>query len=586
MRRSDPEAQPHPAVAKALADCRRAFWSVAVFSAFVNLAMLSGPLYMMQVYDRVLGSRSIPTLVALTVLLVGAYAFQGLLDAIRGRVVVRAATLLDHDLSTSVHAAVVKMATQTRQSSDALQPVRDLDQIRAFFTSAGPVAVVDLPWVPLFLGLCVLIHPWLGLLALAGGVALMAVTYLTERASRAPAREIGRHAGLRGAIIEADRTNSETALAMGMSTTLAARWAEVNRSYLAATARSSDVVGTYGSISKVIRMLLQSAILGLGAYLVIRQELTGGAMIAASIMVGRALAPIESAIANWRAFLSARVSIRRLSETLARLQTVRRSTALPEPCQSLDVDMVSIIAPGMPKPIAGNITFKLSAGEALCIIGPSGSGKTSLLRTLTGVWPIAGGVVRIDSAALDQWDPQVLGRRIGFMSQAVDLFDGTIAENIARMAAQPGSAEVIKAARAAGAHDMILRMPSGYEARVGGAGAALSAGQRQRIALARALYGDPFLLVLDEPNSNLDAEGDVALHQAVLDAKARGAIVILVAHRPSALAACDKVLFLADGVQKAFGPRDEVLRKAVASPPQAAPAAPNLHAVREGAGAR
>lgn len=582
MRTSDPVAQIHPAVAEALSDCRRAFWSVAVFSGFVNLLMLAGPLYMLQVYDRVLGSRSVPTLVALSVFLVGAYALQGLLDAVRGRVVVRAATLLDRDLSSSVHAAVVRIATQSRNSSDAHQPVRDLDQIRAFFTSAGPIAVVDLPWVPLFLGLCFLVHPWLGALAVVGGIVLLSLTFLTERGSRAPSRETSRYAGLRAGMIEADRSNSETVTAMGMTPTLAARWAEVNGSYLAAIGRSSDLVGTYGSISKVFRMLLQSAILGLGAYLVIAQELTGGAMIAASIMVGRALAPIESAIANWRTFLAARLSIRRLSETLSRAGAGRRCTALPAPCRSFDVEGVVVSAPGVRKPIVGNINFKLAAGDALGIIGPSGGGKTSLVRALTGVWPVTNGVVSVDGAAIDQWDPETLGRHVGFVSQSVELFDGTIAENIARMAVDPDSEMVIRAARAAAAHDMIVRMPSGYDARIGNGGAALSAGQRQRIALARALYGDPFLIVLDEPNSNLDNEGELALQQAIADAKARRAIVILIAHRPSALAVCDKVLYLANGTQQACGPRDEVLRMVSASLRiQPAAASAGLHAVRE-----
>ena len=569
----------HPAVSATLQDCRRAFWSVAVFSAGVNLLMLAGPLYMLQIYDRVLSSHSVPTLVALTVFLVGALAFQGALDIVRSRVVVRGAALLDHNLGTSVHAAVVRIATQSRNASDAHQPVRDLDQIRAFLTSAGPVAIVDLPWVPVFLVICFLLNPWLGLTALAGALILFALTILNERASRAPARELAQHAGARKSMVEAARRNSESVVAMGMSDTLVERWMAVNNRYLAAVGRTGDISASYGSVSKVMRLLLQSSMLGVGAYLVILNELTAGAMIAAAIMMGRALAPIETAIANWRGFISARQSIRRLSETLARTCSARVSTTLPKPTRSFDVDQLTVVAPGTQAAIVKDVSFHLSAGEALGIIGPSGAGKTSLVRTLVGIWPPARGNVRIDGATIDQWDPKLLGRYAGFVSQGVELFDGTIAENIARMAPSPDNDAMLEAARAAGAHELILQMPAGYDTKIGESGAVLSAGQRQRIALARALYGNPFLLVLDEPNSNLDNVGEAALWQAIEGAKARNAIVILVAHRPAALAVCGKVLLLVNGEQQAYGPRDAILRRMAASQQQAAAKAANLRVV-------
>lgn len=575
-----PASATHPAVAAALKDCRRAFWSIAVFSGAVNMLMLAGPLYMLQIYDRVLSARSVPTLVALSVFLVGAYAFQAAFDLIRSRVVVRAAALLDRHLGTSVHAAVVRLAIQSRNAGDANQPVRDLDQIRAFLTSAGPIAIVDLPWMPLFLAICFLIHPWLGMVALAGAATLLAMTILTERASRAPARELAQHVGLRGSMVEADRRNSESIVAMGMADSLAKRWAQVNHRYLAAVGRSSDVVSSYGSISKVTRLLLQSAILGLGAFLVIRGELTAGSMIAASIMMGRALAPIETAIANWRAFISARQSIQRLSAVLAQSGGGRAVTELPKPVLSFEVGQLAVAAPGAQTAIVRDVKFRLTAGEALGIVGPSGAGKTSLVRTLVGIWPPARGTVRFDGAAIDQWDPKFLGQHIGFVSQVVELFEGTVAENIARMSPEPDSEMVLQAARAAGAHDMILLFPSGYNTRIGESGAVLSAGQRQRIALARAFYGNPFLLVLDEPNSNLDNDGEIALQQAIQNAKARRSIVIIIAHRPLALAACDKVLLLANGVQQAYGPRDEVLKR-ILVPPQPAAASGNLKVVRD-----
>jgi PrtD family type I secretion system ABC transporter len=563
----------HPAVAEALRDCRKAFWSVAIFSGAVNMLMLAGPLYMLQVYDRVLASHSVPTLIALTLLLIGAYAFQGVLDLIRTRVVVRGAGLLDRHLGTIVHNAVVRLALMNRQAGEAHQPVRDLDQIRAFLTSAGPIAIVDLPWMPVFLAICFFIHPWLGMLSLFGAMLLLTTTLLTERASREPARDVMRGAGQRMTMAEADRRNSETIVAMGLGNALAERWATLNEKYLAAVERSSDIVGSYGSISKVLRMFMQSAVLGLGAYLVIRQELTPGSMIAASIMMGRALAPIETAIANWRGFVAARDSIHRLSEVLARIGGTLERTELPKPKQRFEAEDIVVVAPEGQRPIVANVRFRLNAGDVLGIIGPSGSGKTSLVRVLLGIWRAARGNVRVDGAELQHWDPEQLGPNIGYLAQTVELFDGTVAENIARMNPTPDADAVVRAAEAADAHDMILRLANGYDTRIGDAGAILSAGQRQRVALARALFGDPFLIVLDEPNANLDTEGETALLHSVAKAKARGAIVIMIAHRTRALSVCDKLLVLRDGAQQAFGPRDEILQKMM--PPQAQRPAPS-----------
>lgn len=563
----------HPDVSAALQDCRRAFWSVALFSGVVNLLMLAGPLYMLQIYDRVLASRSVPTLVALSVFLVGAFTFQGILDVIRSRIVVRAATLLDWHLATTVHRAVVALGAQSRRGSDAHQPVRDLDQIRAFLTGAGPIAIVDLPWVPFFLAICFMIHPIIGYLSLAGAILLLVLTLRMERASRDFARLSNEDAGMRNAMVEAGRRNSPSVVSMGMEGALAQRWTRLNDRFVTTVARSTDIINSYGSISKVLRFMLQSAILGVGAYLVIAQEMTAGAMIAASIMMGRALAPLEVAIANWRSFISARDSIKRLSALLAQLPADRTATELPKPRDSLEVNQVTVAAPGSNTAIVSNVHFRLTAGEVLGIIGPNGSGKSSLARALVGIWPPARGAVRLDGAALDQWDPDARGRHIGYVAQTVDLFQGTVAENIARMSLEPDSAAVLRAAQAAGAHDMILRLPSGYDTVLGDGGEGLSIGQRQRIALARAFYGEPFLVLLDEPSTNLDGEGDAALQKAIADLKVRRAIVIVVAHRRSALAACDKVLVLVNGVQQAFGARDEVLRKVSAPTAPALPTA-------------
>jgi PrtD family type I secretion system ABC transporter len=558
-----------PTVAAALRDCRRAFWGVALFSAVVNLLMLAGPIYMLQVYDRVLASRSVATLVALTIFLVGAYGFQGMLDLIRSRVVVRVAGLLDQQLGETVHNSVITIGALGGNATQSHQPMRDLDQIRAFMTGAGPIAIVDLPWIPFFLAICFLIHPWIGYLSLGGAIVLIALTIQTGRASRGLTKTVNETGGLRSTMAEAARRNFASAVSMGMTGALAARWLKVNERHLESVGRSSDVVNSYSSITKVLRMLMQSAILGLGAYLVIRQEMSAGAMIAASIMMGRALAPIEAAIGNWRGFVAARDSIKRLSATLAKLPPERGMTDLPKPTGSLSVENVTVAAPNTTRPILANVHFRLAAGEVLGIIGPNGSGKSSLSRVVLGIWPPARGSVRLDNAALDQWDPDALGQHVGYMSQMVELFPGSVAENIARMAPDPDSVMVLRAAQSAGAHDMILRLPNGYDTIIGDGGEGLSIGQQQRVALARALYGDPFVVLLDEPSANLDGEGETALQNAVKQLKLRRAIVILVVHRRSALALCDKVLVLLNGQQRDFGPRDEVLRRMSAPAPAA-----------------
>jgi PrtD family type I secretion system ABC transporter len=551
----------HPEVARALRDCQRALWSVVIFSGAVNLLMLAGPLYMLQIYDRVLSSKSVPTLIALSIMLTTAYAFQGAFDLIRSRIVVRAARLIDDRLSATVHAAMLQIALQSRRAGVAQQPVRDMDQIRSFLTSSGPIAIVDLPWIPVYLVICFLIHPALGLLSLLGGACLFAITLATEWTTKLPAQCLAQSSGTRAAAMDAACRNSETAIAMGMSDTLAARWKRANASYLAATEVTTDITSAFGSLSKTFRMFLQSAILGLGAFFVIQGDMSAGAIIAASIMMGRALAPVETAIASWRGFVSARQSTRRLSDSLASVGQIANTLELPPPKSKLEVSQLCVVAPTTEVTVLRDVFFALSPGEALGIIGPSGAGKTSLIRSLAGLWPSTRGTVRIDGATLQQWDRRSLGRHIGFAAQAAELFDGTIAENIARMERDFDKESVFEAAAAASAHEMILRFPHGYNTAVGEGGIALSAGQRQRVSLARALYGNPFLILLDEPHSNLDAEGEHALTDSILSAKNRGAIIIMVAHRPTELATCDKVLVLSNGAQQAFGPRDEILQQ-------------------------
>jgi PrtD family type I secretion system ABC transporter len=562
-------ASPSPIMA-ALSACRNAFAAIGLLTGVINVLMLSGSLFMLQVYDRVLPSRSVPTLVALFALVAALFAFQGILDMTRGRLLVRIGAFLDEQLSTRVYDAVVRLPLRVQSRADGLQSVRDLDQLRSFLSGTGPAALCDLPWMPLYLGFCFVFHVWIGITALAGAAILVALTLATEVLTRAPAKAAVTHGATRMAIAEASRRNAEVLKAMGMIARLSAVWASANAKYMHHQQHGSDVGGGLAAASRVLRMLLQSAVLAVGAYLTINQEATGGIIIASSILVARALAPVELAIANWKGFVSARQSWRRLSDILAMLQQGQDPMTLPRPKQSLSVENVGIAPPGQQKIVVQDATFAMKAGQAVGVIGPSASGKSSLARAIVGVWQPVRGKVRLDGAALEQWSSEALGPHIGYLPQDVELFDGSVAENIARFEPNPDPAAIIAAAQAAGVHDLILRLPEGYETPIGEGGMALSAGQRQRIALARALYRDPFLIVLDEPNSNLDAEGDEALTQAIMAARQRGAIVVVIAHRPVALHAVDLVLAMANGTIRAFGPKEEVLRS-VLQPARAQP---------------
>jgi PrtD family type I secretion system ABC transporter len=405
----------------------------------------------------------------------------------------------------------------------------------------------------------------IGVTAVCGAVVLIGLTLVTEFLSRHPIKTASTHASARNRVAEASRRNAEVVTAMGMSERLLARWLELGRDYLAQQTRASDVTAGLGSTGRALRSALQSAVLAVGAYLVIQQEATAGIIIASSILTGRALAPIDVAIANWKGFVAARQGWRRLDELFSAMPVPAARLALPAPAQLLAVEALSVTPPGAQGPVVRGANFSLNAGSALAIVGPSGSGKSSLVRAIVGVWPAAGGCVRLDGAAITQWTPAALGRHIGYLPQDVELFEGTIAENIARFEPDAPVAAVIAAAKAAGVHDLIVSFPAGYETPLGEQGRALSAGQQQRVALARALYGEPFLVALDEPNSNLDVEGEEALARAILGISARGGIVVIVAHRPSALAAADHVLVMMRGAQQAVGPKEEILSRREAS---------------------
>ncbi len=554
----------------ALRACRSAFIGVGIMSCMINLLYLTGSIFMLEVYDRVLPSRSVPTLVGLAILAGGLYIAQGVLDLIRGRILIRIGTSLDETLNARVFETVVRLPLMVGGRNEGLQPLRDLDNVRSFLSSMGPGAFFDLPWLPFYLAICFAFHVMIGVTALVGAIILVALTIATEFMSREPAREAMGLAARRNDLAATSRRNAEVLVAMGMSGRLTRRWSEANEKYLAGNQRASDVAGGLGAIAKVMRMTLQSAVLAVGAYLVIHQEATAGIIIAGSILSARALAPVDLAIAHWKGFVAARQSWHRLNRLLVSLPAQSAPTQLQDPSTRLSVEGVSIVPPGDQKVIVQEVTFALEAGSGLGVIGPSGSGKSSLVRALVGVWQPVRGKVRLDGAALDQWSSDALGRHVGYLPQDVELFAGSVAQNICRFDPEAGSAAIIAAAKEAGVHEMIIKMRDGYDTQIGEQGTALSAGQAQRVALARALYGDPFLIVLDEPNSNLDTEGDEALTRAVRSARERGAVVVVVAHRPIGIEAVDQLLVLRDGRMQAFGPKEQVLGQVlqrVAPPP-------------------
>ena len=568
-----PAASPRTELAETLRSCRSSYVGVAVFTAVLNVLYLTGSFFMLQVYDRVLPSRSVPTLVALCVLALGLYGFQAVLDIVRNRVLIRIAGGFAETLDRRIYHLLVKLPLRAPQMG-GFEPVRDLDSIRTFMSGGGPAALFDLPWMPLYLGICYLFHPLLGLTATVGALILVGITFLTEVKVRQPSIEVSSLSARRTSLAEASRRNSEVLHAMGMVGRFSAQWADYGRRYVGAHQRAGDISGGMGSFSRALRMALQSCVLAVGAYLVIKQQATAGIIIAGSILSARALAPVEQVIAQWRVFVSARQSWHRLNNLLARIPEERDVMELPKPRNTLSVETVSVAPPGVNMLVARDIAFGLKAGQGLGIIGPSASGKSSLARTLVGVWRPVTGKVRIDGATLDQWSSESLGEHIGYLPQDMELFAGTVAQNIARLEPEPDSKKVIAAAQAAGVHDLILGLPNGYETEMGEGGTSLSAGQRQRVGLARALYGDPFLVVLDEPNSSLDHDGEEALTRAIMSVRARGGIAIVIAHRPSALAAVDQLLVMRGGKQQAFGPKDAVLRETLkaASPPAGVPA--------------
>ena len=543
-------------------ESRGLYWFVGIFGFFANLLMLTGPIYMLQVYDRVLGSRSIETLIALSVLVVFLYGMMGLLDYARGRIMGRVAARFQARLDRRVFDAVIRKSAVAPDASTATG-LRDLESIQRLLSSPVLTALFDIPWTPFFLAGIWIFHPWLGTLALIGGAVLIVVTLVNQLVTRQPLAKAASASTDAEAISNQIRSEAEMVQAMGMRDAAFDRWQVARERALYEQINSADLSGTFTTSTKTFRLFLQSAMLGLGAYLVLQNELTPGAMIAGSILLGRALAPIEQSIGQWALVQRAVKGWENLAGLLGQVPPEQPRTPLPKPRALLEVQQASVVPPGERVPALKGVTFTVKPGQAVGVIGASGAGKSTLARALTGTWRTAAGKVRLDGAALEQYAPEVLGQHIGYLPQRVQLFEGTIAENIAKLSKSPDAEQVVIAAKKADAHDMILKLPEGYDTKVSANGGRLSGGQMQRIGLARAMYGDPVILVLDEPNSNLDNEGSEAVNTAIRGMKAEGKAILIMAHRPAAIKECETLLMLEHGALRAYGPKDQVLKEVV-----------------------
>jgi len=550
-----------PEIRRAFKACGSAFLATAVFSFFLNLLILVVPLYMLQVFDRVLSSRSESTLVMLTLVAGFMLVILGLLEIVRARVLVRTGVKFEALLKDRVFAAVFERSVGA-PGATRTQALQDLDALRQFLTGSGLLALLDAPWTPIFIGVIFLLHPWLGVASIAGAVLLLALALLNEALTRRPLKDASERAIKANNFTETSLNNAEVLKAMGMLGGIRRRWYQHRLASVGHQARASDRAGVVLAGTKVVRLYLQILLLGIGAYLTMQQIITPGAMIAAAILLGRALAPVELAVGNWRGFVTARAALSRLDELLESVPADKPGMRLPRPEGRVRFEQVVAAAPGgdPASPILKGVTFELAPGSALGVIGPTAAGKSTLARLMVGVWRATRGTVRLDGADVYEWNRADLGNHVGYQPQEVKLFDGTVAENIARFGNVDAEA-VVAAARKAAAHELILRLPRGYDTIVGSQGHTLSGGQRQRIGLARALYGDPSLVVLDEPNTNLDQPGERALLATISDLKRAGKTVVVIAHRPNILVDVDRILCINEGVMEALGPRDEVIAR-------------------------
>ncbi len=563
-----------PELAQALASLRQAFITVAVFSFFLNLLMLTPSVYMLQIYDRALNSRNMTTLIMLTLITLGLFALMSAMEWIRSMLLVRIGARLDLQMNQRVFDATFERNLRLAGQNPA-QALHDLTSMRQTLTGAGVVAIADAPWMPIYVLVVFLFHWQLGVFALLGVLLLVGLAIVNERVSAAPLAEAQRLSMAAAAQANSHLRNAEVIEAMGMLPTIRERWLQLHRKFLVQQAVASDRAGVLSALTRFARISLQSLALGFGALLAINGEVTSGMMIAASILVGRALAPVETLIANWKQLVSAYSAYRRLSELLAAFPSRVAGMSLPRPKGDLLVEGAATAAPGSKSLILKNVNFKVPAGEVVAVIGPSASGKSTLARLLVGVWPSLAGSVRLDGADIFAWSKDELGPYLGYLPQDIELFSGSVAENIARFG-EVDSEQVIAAAQAAGVHEMVLQLPKGYDTPLGEAGNALSGGQKQRVALARALYGDPALVVLDEPNSNLDDQGEAALAATLQRLKTRKRTVVIITHRLTTLAVADSILVMHEGTVKAHGPRDQIMAAMRGSPPptQSAPVSP------------
>lgn len=543
----------------ALKRARSAFMATAVFSFFINLLMFVSPLYMIQVYDRVLASRSVPTLVMLTLAAFGALAVMALLEWVRSRLLVRTGVRLDEELNGRVFSSIFRWSMHQPGSASS-QALRDLDSVREFLTGSGLLALFDAPWVPLFLAVAFFLHPLIGLVSLGGAIIIFALAFGNNFMTRKGLTRASQVSASAGNYASSSLRNSEVLTAMGMLPQIRERWTVRHRAVLGLQGRASDTAGLFLAISKTMRMALQVAVLGTGGYLVIHNEISPGMIIAGSIIMGRALAPVELAVGNWHNMINAKTAYGRLTDLLKNTPPDHDAMPLPRPEGRISMSQVVAVPPGARAPALRGVTLNLEPGEVMGVIGPSAAGKSTLARVMIGIWPAFQGSVRLDGSDINHWDRILLGPHLGYLPQDVELFDGTVAENICRFT-EVDPDKIIDAARKAGVHEMIQLLPEGYDTEIGAGGQTLSGGQRQRVALARAMYDNPAVVVMDEPNASLDNEGEAALTAAIRTMKDNGQTVVVITHKPSLLSAVDKVLVLRGGLVEMFGPREEVLAK-------------------------
>lgn len=548
----------HSPLLGVLRTCRQSFIAIGLFSFFINLLMLVPSFYMLQLYDRVVSTGSQATLVMLTLIMIILLASMGALEWVRSRIMVRVGNQMDQSLSATLYAASFRLALTSGGQQTSAQPLRDLTALRQFMSGNGLFAFFDAPWLPLYLLVMFLFHPWFGWFGLFSAVLMAALALVNERLTHTPLMHANQDNFQANQFTEKSLRNAEVVSAMGMLSNLRAQWHRLNNRMLINQSNASDVAGLLTSLSKTLRQLMQSLILGLGAWLVIDHQISPGMMIAGSILLGRALAPVDLIVSSWKSVVAAREQYGRLNELLRGLSAEPDRMSLPAPQGKIEVDNLLLIPPGSQQPSIRGLSFQLAAGDSLAIMGPSGAGKSSLARALLGIWPARNGTVRLDGADISQWDREHLGPFLGYLPQDIELFEGTIAQNIARFGAANPEA-VVAAAQLAGVHELILHFPDGYDTVLGANGNGLSGGQRQRIALARAVYNNPRLLILDEPNSNLDETGEKMLIQTVLNMKKIGCTVIVISHRPSILQAIDRLLLLNEGELVAYGPKERVL---------------------------